>query len=385
MSLPEVFRAVPEQTVLIVDDDPRVCESVAALLERRGRHTIVCRDVEAAQLVIERCPVTHVLSDMKFTGPFRFEGLDMLDFVKRTLTTASVIIMTGNASEELRTEAQSRGADAVLQKPFALADLEQFVPPPISDSPAFETFIPTLDEILTGEELTSYFQPLVLTNQPSRAAGFEALARLPSIPLLNDPELLFRYAMAKGRVVDLEMAAATRSIMKGRELTRLGVLSINIHPEAFNEADRLSNTIMAACADAEISPERVVLEITEQGPLPNVKTVEAVAAVMRSHGLRFAFDDVGSAYSHLRAMEAVQPSYLKISQYFGTHCEADPTNRKIVENVLALAKAFSAQVVLEGIETEATAQFARELGIPLGQGFYYSRPVEVPTLLKRFA
>jgi EAL domain-containing protein (putative c-di-GMP-specific phosphodiesterase class I) len=293
--------------------------------------------------------------------------------------------MTGNASEELRKEARSRGADAVLQKPFSLADIQDLLPAPPPDTAGLETIIPTLDEILSGHALAPQFQPLVRNDRPDHAVGFEALTRLPSVPLLNDPELLFRYAAAKGRVIDLELTAAARSIANGRELARIGFLSINIHPDVFSQADRFFDVIVAACAVSEIAPERLVLEITEQGPLPDIKTVEAVAATMRSLGLRFAFDDVGSAYSHLRAMSAVQPSYLKISQHFGTNCESDPMKRKIVENVASLARAFSSEVVLEGIETEATARYARELRIPFGQGYYYGRAEDARTLLGRFS
>jgi EAL domain-containing protein (putative c-di-GMP-specific phosphodiesterase class I) len=225
---------------------------------------------------------------------------------------------------------------------------------------------------------------MVWTEDPKYAVGFEALTRLKTDSLLADPELLFRYAQRKGRVVELELAAAACSIATGKELARIGVLSLNIHPEVFAHADRFSDVIMDCAADAEVSPQRIVLEITEQGPLPDLRSVGAVAAVMRSHGIKFAFDDVGLAYSHLRAIEAVRPSYLKISQHFGTACESNPFNRKIVENVEALARSFASEVVLEGIENERTDEFARETGISFGQGFYYSRPTDAEVLLTRY-
>jgi EAL domain-containing protein (putative c-di-GMP-specific phosphodiesterase class I) len=113
--------------------------------------------------------------------------------------------------------------------------------------------------------------------------------------------------------------------------------------------------------------------------------VEAAATILRSHGVRFAFDDLGTAYSHLPSIAAVRPSYLKISQDFGTSCEANPAHRKIIENVQALAASFSSEVVLEGIETEETATFARDTGIRFGQGFFYSRPAESSALVARYS
>jgi EAL domain-containing protein (putative c-di-GMP-specific phosphodiesterase class I)/ActR/RegA family two-component response regulator len=372
------------QRILIIDVDPQECATVAEALQTRGRHVIACRDVESAHMVIERYPLTHVLTDITFTRPFRFEGLELIERIKRAASTTSVIVIT-SAGDTLRREAFTRGADVVLQKPFSTDRIrELMVAPGDAFSDALVTFVPTLDDILAGEMLRTKFQPMVWTEDPKYAVGFEALTRLKTDSLLADPELLFRYAQRKGRVVELELAAAACSIATGKELARIGVLSLNIHPEVFAHADRFSDVIMDCAADAEVSPQRIVLEITEQGPLPDLRSVGAVAAVMRSHGIKFAFDDVGLAYSHLRAIEAVRPSYLKISQHFGTACESNPFNRKIVENVEALARSFASEVVLEGIENERTDEFARETGISFGQGFYYSRPTDAEVLLTRY-
>jgi len=372
------------QRVLIIDVDPPSCSRLGDALRTRGRHVIACRDVESAHMVIERYPLTHVLTDITFTRPFRYEGLELLDRIKKAAPTTSVIVLT-NAGEDLRREAFARGADVVLQKPFSADQIREVVGSPgdTSSSPVV-TFVPTIDDILGNNLLTTKFQPMVWTEDPKYAVGFEALTRLQTDSLLANPEVLFHYAQRKGRVVDLEMAAAACSIATGSALSRLGILSLNIHPEVFAHPDRFSDVIMDSAADAEVSPHRLVLEITEQGPLPDLGAVEAVSAVMRRHGIKFAFDDVGIAYSHLRAIAAVRPSYLKISQHFGTALESNPFNRKIVENVEALARSFSSEVVLEGIETEQTDEFARETGITFGQGFYYGRPADAEVLLERY-
>lgn len=376
--------STPAQRILIIDDDLQIGMGLAIGLERRGRHIIVCRDIESAELVSERFNLTHVITDIKLTGPFRYEGLDIVDHVKRRHTTANVIVISGHVTEELRTEAHRRGAGAVLGKPFSLDKIEGLIPPPSADIEGIVTFVPTLDEIIGSDLITSQFQPIVWTENPSYAVGFEALTRLRSDSLLSDPVLLFRYAEAKRRVVDLELATAAASIAGGRELTGLGILSVNVHPEVFSHPDRFFLGFMDACADAELAPQRVVLEITEQAPLPDLPAVEAVSSMMRSNGFHFAFDDVGSAYSHLRAIDAVRPSYLKISQHFGTRCEESAASRKIVENVEALARSFSSEVVLEGVETEPTAAFARDLGIRFGQGYLYGRPTDAKRLIEEY-
>jgi len=373
--------STPAQRILIIDDDLQIGMALAIGLERRGRHIIVCRDMESADLVSERFNLTHVITDIKLTGPFRFEGLEIVDRVRRQHQTANVIVISGHVTEELRAEAHRRGAGAVLGKPFSVDRIERLIPVPSADIEGIVTFVPMLDEILHSDLITPQFQPIVWTENPRYAVGFEALTRLRSDSLLSDPVLLFRYAAAKGRVVDLELATATASIAAGRELAELGILSVNIHPDVFLQADRFFQAIADACADVELAPQRLVLEITEQGPLRDLSSVEAVSTMMRSIGFRFAFDDVGSAYSHLKYIDMIRPKFLKISMHFGSDFERDATKEKIIRNIIALADDFGCQTILEGVETAATLEAARELGIPLAQGYLFARPAPAETFL----
>ncbi len=372
------------QTVLIVDDDHNFGAALGDSLAGPGRDVIVCRDIESARMVLDNRLVTHIITDLRLSGSFGYEGLHIVETIRRNLSAIPVVVLSGYATEDIRREAEARGATAVLQKPASVEQLESFLGPSTGTIGAV-TLVPTLDDVLDGGMLASVFQPIVWNDNPKYVVGFEALTRLRTQSLFADPELLFQYAQRKDRVVDLELAAAASAISTGRELTRLGLLSINIHAAVFSQPDLFTDAVMSAAAEAGVPLRRIVLEITEQAPLPDVERVEALTSMMRGAGLRFAFDDLGLAYSHLRAIAAVRPSYLKISQHFGTDCESDDVKRKIVENIDALARSFSSEIVLEGIETAKTAAFARELGIRFGQGFYYSRPVNADILMSKYS
>ena len=49
-------------------------------------------------------------------------------------------------------------------------------------------------------------------------------------------------------------------------------------------------------------------------------------------------------------IDKVRPSFLKVSQDFGTGFETDPTKRKIVSNLHSLASDFGCELILEGVE-----------------------------------
>ena len=374
------------QIVLILDDDLTVTEGLAAGLSRAGRTLITCNDLESGELVVEWLKPSHVVSDVRLTGAFGYEGLDFIRFVKRHSTDTRIILMTGDAPEALQLEASERGAVGFLQKPFAIAELDSvlnLMAPPRSGSPEWPGVIrvPLLDEILNGAVLSSEFQPIVnlATGTP---LGYEALARCQSDSPLRNPETLFNYAQRKHRLVELEVACIHNSIRAAAVLDRSAPIFINIHPTVFAAGKRLIDAFVSATKDAGLPLNRLVLEITEQSSMADeIKTIATIDE-LKAAGVRFAFDDLGVAYSHLPFIGKVRPAFLKISQHFGTGFETDQTKTKIVRNLLSLAHEFEADLILEGIEEQSTVKAAIDLGIKYGQGFYFARPADARTFTK---
>jgi len=206
--------------------------------------------------------------------------------------------------------------------------------------------------------------------------GYESLTRFRTESPLRDPQVLFKYAERKRRVVELELACMAHALHDGAHLTKKALLFVNVHPNVFASGSSFRDTIVSQAKHAGVDLDRVVLEITEQGSLSQTPAVVKSFTDLRALGIRFAFDDVCAAYSHLPLMDAVRPSFLKVSQEFGTGFEKDPTRTKIVANLLSLANDFACDLILEGIEDEATAAMAGYLGVPLGQGYLFGRPAD---------
>jgi len=369
------------ETVLVVDDQAEVADAIAAGLARNGRAVIVCYDAESAQLVVETTPVTAVVSDVRLTGPFRFEGLDFLDHLARHAPTARVALISGMLTPELEAESLRRGAAVVLQKPFEIADIEKILTSGNGTGDATLMRIPTLDEIIGSGVVQPRFQPIVrLANE--EAIGFESLACLALDSLIARPDFLFVYAERKGRITDLELTCISGTFNAARTLVGERFLFMNLHPSVLANGERLRAAILADAARSGIPLDRVVLELTEQGALGREGGVLEAIDALRQDGIRFAFDDVGMAYSHLPVIERVRPAYLKVSQHFGSGFESDPTRLKLVRNLLSLARDFDAELILEGIETRQTADAARDIGIPLGQGFYFAQPSTADAMLR---
>jgi EAL domain-containing protein (putative c-di-GMP-specific phosphodiesterase class I) len=70
----------------------------------------------------------------------------------------------------------------------------------------------------------------------------------------------------------------------------------------------------------------------------------------------------------------VLPSYLKLDRSLVTDIDSDPDRAALVGALAGYSKQVGSLLVAEGIETEAELEAVRRLGVPLVQGFYFSRP-----------
>jgi EAL domain-containing protein (putative c-di-GMP-specific phosphodiesterase class I)/ActR/RegA family two-component response regulator len=361
------------QVVLLIDDDDQILEGLASLLERDGRTTIVCSDLQSAELALTHCDVTHIVTDVQFSGDFSYEGLHSLSRIRALRPRTPVFVMTGQATDSLRAAAIAQGATAILAKPFSIDALESTIGLPSGHGPYEILRVPSIEEVLRGGVLQTAFQPIVRLADPYPSFAFEALSRMEGPWALGGPSELFAYADRRDRLVDLNLTAMDCALRASAELPEAASLFLNLDPEVL-ALPRAAAVIERKAREASVPLGRLVIEITERSALTRCEATTASFARLRSLGVRFALDDHGSAYSHLESLDVIRPSFIKISQSFGTGFEQDATRHRIVRNVVSLARDFDAAVILEGIETRETALAAEGAGIQLGQGYLFGRP-----------
>ena len=110
--------------ILIVDDEPRMCDSLKILLGGQGYETqtgysgkeaIECLDRDSFDLVL----LDIVMPDMT--------GHQIMDYINSQNPETLVIVMTGHASVDSAIESLRRGAYDYLRKPFDFEQLEKRV------------------------------------------------------------------------------------------------------------------------------------------------------------------------------------------------------------------------------------------------------------------
>ena len=234
--------------------------------------------------------------------------------------------------------------------------------------------------IIAGDRLKPHFQA-ILDLHTGRMHGFEGLSRGPSDSLLHSPMNLFKVAMLTGQVVELE-AACCRSLLRGFKASgQPQKLFLNISPGSLLEPTFISLFHPEQLGRWGFTPDRIVIELTENQPTYDFSQLVRSANQFRNLGFAIAMDDLGEGFSSLRLWSELQPEYVKIDKHFIHGVSQDPVKHQFLRSLRDIAAKTGAQVVAEGIELEADLAVVQELGLDLGQGYLFGRPVPVPNPL----
>ena len=175
------------EIILLVDDNRDIIVGLGRLLSRDDRSIVMCGDIESARLLVDVLPISHVVSDIRLTGPFEYEGLGLVQYVRERSPSTAVVLMTGQATPGLESEAKNRGSVAFLQKPFSIEELEEVIAACTAVNGRGECSLPELvdvpmfDDILRFGEITTEFQPIYRLDRANDPPfGFECLTRFRS-------------------------------------------------------------------------------------------------------------------------------------------------------------------------------------------------------------
>jgi diguanylate cyclase (GGDEF)-like protein/PAS domain S-box-containing protein len=124
------------------------------------------------------------------------------------------------------------------------------------------------------------------------------------------------------------------------------------------------------------------LEVTETTVMDNSETALRVLSELHALGLSLSTDDFGTGYSSLSYLHRFPFDRLKIDRSFIGEMDKDKKSEAIVKTILMLGQNLNLDVVAEGIETERQFQQLREFGCGIGQGYFFSKPVNAKTIEK---
>ncbi|WP_455715125.1 putative bifunctional diguanylate cyclase/phosphodiesterase [Anaerosporobacter sp.] len=235
-----------------------------------------------------------------------------------------------------------------------------------------------LRQAIDHNEFEVYYQPQI-DLESNQIYGFEALVRWNHpVKGIVGPAEFIPIAEQTGLIVPIGKWVMREACKQLKEWENNGftnlTMAVNISSRQFLDMD-LVNMVKETIDETEINPAKLVLEITETVVLDNVEYSIEVIEQIRALGIHFSLDDFGTGYSALNYLRMLPVSNLKIDKSFLDCLIENQNDQKIVSSIINLAKNFDLNVIAEGVEYEAQADFLRSIDCKIAQGFLFSKPV----------
>ena len=243
-----------------------------------------------------------------------------------------------------------------------------------------------LRDAISNESLVLFYQPQVKSST-SQIVSMEALVRWPHPTRgMVMPGVFIDMAERTGLIADLGNWVMREAARQSAEWEAQGIgdfrVSVNLSSLQFNQPNFV-DWVQQFLNESGMNPERLEFELTESAIMTDAEVNIERLTALKELGIELAVDDFGTGYSSLSYLKQFPIDTLKIDQSFVSDM-ASPDSGGIIDAIIALAHTLGMQVIAEGVETEAQAQYLIERDCDLLQGYYYSHPVpgsDIPTLM----
>ncbi|QHC06663.1 EAL domain-containing protein [Aeromonas veronii] len=243
-----------------------------------------------------------------------------------------------------------------------------------------------LKRALSQQEFIPYLQPVV-TCDDERLHGCEVLMRWqhPRQGMIS-PDRFISLAEDSGLIVPMtsQLMAQVRDYFS----PQVSKLPVGFHFSFNICASHCKDLSLVADCRAFIqafkdNPIKLVLELTERNLIVANEVTEQLFTELHQLGVMIAIDDFGTGHSSLTYLQQFQVDVLKIDQSFVGMISTDALSSHIVENVIDLASRLDLQLVAEGVENQAQADYLKVRNVDYLQGYFYGRPVPMKEFSKR--
>jgi diguanylate cyclase (GGDEF)-like protein len=235
-----------------------------------------------------------------------------------------------------------------------------------------------VSQALQAGEFELWLQP-VRELKKGKVAFHEALFRLWTPTGLALPESTLPAIERLGMRIHLASLVMHRCLDLLKKDPRL-ILSANIGREILCDAD-LAHDLVSSSRRAQIHPTRLILEVSEEAGLSELRAGKGMAKRLSDQGFRFSLDDYGRGSASLVEVIELPISQVKVDPLIWRQTQKDGRSRNILEKMLRLFQDLKIQVIAEGVSKRSELSLIRALGISYAQGFELGQPRATQTTL----
>lgn len=245
------------------------------------------------------------------------------------------------------------------------------------------SLLTSLDRAIDNGEVWVAYQPK-LDLKRGRICGAEALVRWthPERGPIS-PEKFIRIAEEFHRIERITRFVVEDAVKCAVDLARRGhdlTVSVNISAQLLRNPG-LPGMIFDILSDHGLSPNRLILEITETDRLDRSSRTFQMFQRLVQAGLRLSIDDFGTGNATIDYLRYLPASEVKIDKTFVSQMETRKDDLLLVQSIIEMAHSLDRVVVAEGVETARALEMLTDLRCDMVQGYHIGRPVPFRDLL----
>ena len=231
---------------------------------------------------------------------------------------------------------------------------------------------------LENGDFEIYIQPKYNLESETYFGG-EALVRWKLDGKMVPPGDFIPQFEANGLCLDLDLYVLRKAceFVKGwlKDSPEAAVpLSVNFSRVDFSDP-HLFESILFIINEVGIPASYIEIEITESAYVDYEQQIISFIQKCHAAGMKVLMDDFGSGISSFNSLKNLDIDCIKLDYKFLSGGGDNLKKRKIIEGIVALARAIRLPVVIEGIETKTEAAFFRALGVRYVQGYLFGKPM----------
>ncbi len=239
-----------------------------------------------------------------------------------------------------------------------------------------------LRETVRNGDFDIQYQPIVELSE-GKLKGFEALIRWNSkelgqispetfIPIAEESELIFEIGRWVLYRACNDMSSWLCHLPEHMQET---TISVNVSPRQLQSPDILKD-IENALTESMLPPQNLVIEVTESAIITDAKGALETLNELKKMGVKLHLDDFGEGYSSLSLLYRFPFDTMKIDRSYVSGLHNNRDNSEVVRTIINLGHSMKKEVIAEGIETSIEAKALKNFRCELGQGFFFSKPMD---------
>lgn len=230
-------------------------------------------------------------------------------------------------------------------------------------------------EMITKNNIAIFYQPIIETDT-GEIVGAEALLRgKKSTDKFFNPMELIIAAEDTNLIIPLGALILRNACRFARQCIDLvgdnnsPFVSVNVSAHQLSDSN-FSNLVEQTLHECDLTPDYLVLEITETMLMHNFEQSEKMLSKLRDIGVRISIDDFGKGYSSFSYLQKLPIDKIKIDISFIQYVGQDTKANEIVKAIILMADALGMHTCAEGVETELQWRKLLEFGCEQVQGYY---------------